>query len=49
MKIIRYQSPAGETGYAQQLADGTATKLHGDLFGGSTLHGSIVMAAPFSA
>ncbi len=34
MKIIRYQSPAGEVGYAQQHPDGTATKLRGTLFEG---------------
>ena len=32
MKIIRYQSPDSTTGYAQQHADGTATKLRGTLF-----------------
>ncbi len=31
MKIIRYQSPAGTIGFAQQHADGTATKLRGAL------------------
>ncbi|MEP6670585.1 MAG: fumarylacetoacetate hydrolase family protein [Chthoniobacter sp.] len=31
MKIIRYQSPHGEIGYAQEHADGTATKLRGTL------------------
>jgi 2-keto-4-pentenoate hydratase/2-oxohepta-3-ene-1,7-dioic acid hydratase in catechol pathway len=31
MKIIRYQSPDGTIGYAQQHDDGTATKLHGTL------------------
>ena len=31
MKIIRYQSPTGEIGYAQEHADGTATKLRGAL------------------
>ena len=36
MKIIRYQSPTGETGYAQQQTDGTATKLRGELFAGFT-------------
>src|SRR6266853_2505700 len=36
MKIIRYQSATGETGYAQQLADGTATKLRGEIFTGFT-------------
>ncbi len=36
MKIIRYKSSAGETGYAQQHADGTATKLRGELFAGFT-------------
>ncbi|MGB8167088.1 MAG: fumarylacetoacetate hydrolase family protein [Chthoniobacteraceae bacterium] len=36
MKIIRYQSPTGETAYAQQQADGTATKLRGELFTGFT-------------
>ena len=32
MKIIRYQSPDGTIGLAQQHADGTATKLRGALF-----------------
>jgi len=32
VKIIRYQSPQGEIGYAQEHADGTATKLRGSLF-----------------
>ncbi len=32
MKIIRHQSPDGTVGYAQQHADGTATKLRGTLF-----------------
>ena len=32
MKIIRYQSPDGATAYAQQHADGTVTKLRGELF-----------------
>lgn len=32
MKIIRYQSPDGAIGHAQQHADGTATKLRGALF-----------------
>jgi 2-keto-4-pentenoate hydratase/2-oxohepta-3-ene-1,7-dioic acid hydratase in catechol pathway len=32
VKIIRYQSPTGEIGYAQEHADGTATKLRGQLF-----------------
>ena len=32
MKIIRYQSPTGDIGYAQEHADGTATKLRGCLF-----------------
>ena len=36
MKIIRYQSPTGEIGYAQQQADGTATRLRGELFTGFT-------------
>ncbi|MDR3406445.1 MAG: fumarylacetoacetate hydrolase family protein [Chthoniobacter sp.] len=31
MKIIRYQSPTGDIGYAQEHADGTATKLRGEL------------------
>ncbi len=31
MKIIRYQSPAGTIEFAQQHADGTATKLRGAL------------------
>ena len=34
MKIIRYQSPTGEIGYAQEHVDGTATKLRGALFDG---------------
>jgi 2-keto-4-pentenoate hydratase/2-oxohepta-3-ene-1,7-dioic acid hydratase in catechol pathway len=34
VKIIRYQSPTGEIGYAQEHADGTATKIHGCLFDG---------------
>jgi 2-keto-4-pentenoate hydratase/2-oxohepta-3-ene-1,7-dioic acid hydratase in catechol pathway len=34
MKIIRYQSASGETGFAQQLSDGTATKLRGDFASG---------------
>ncbi len=36
MKIIRYQSPAGEIGYAQLHADQSATKLSGDLLTGLT-------------
>jgi 2-keto-4-pentenoate hydratase/2-oxohepta-3-ene-1,7-dioic acid hydratase in catechol pathway len=32
MKIIRYQSPAGEVGFAQQHAGGAFTKLAGSLF-----------------
>ncbi len=32
MKIIRYQSPHGEIGLAQEHVDGTATKLRGTLF-----------------
>ncbi|MEI9897858.1 MAG: fumarylacetoacetate hydrolase family protein [Chthoniobacter sp.] len=32
MKIIRYQSPTGEIGYAQEHAGGTATKLRGSLW-----------------
>ena len=32
MKIIRYQSPTGEVGFAQQHADGAFTKLRGTLF-----------------
>ncbi len=32
MRIIRYQSPDGSTGYAQQHSDGTATRLRGGLF-----------------
>jgi 2-keto-4-pentenoate hydratase/2-oxohepta-3-ene-1,7-dioic acid hydratase in catechol pathway len=36
MKIIRYRSPAGEVAFAQQHSDGTATRLHGDLFAGLT-------------
>ena len=34
MKIIRYQSPAGEIGYAEQHSNGSATKLRGTLFKG---------------
>src|SRR5271163_4909691 len=32
MKIIRYQNPPGEAGYAAQQSDGTAFKLAGDIF-----------------
>ncbi len=32
MKILRYQSPDGVTGYAQRHPDGSATKLRGALF-----------------
>src|SRR3984957_7986656 len=32
MKIIRFQNPQGETGYAAQQPDGTALKLTGDIF-----------------
>jgi 2-keto-4-pentenoate hydratase/2-oxohepta-3-ene-1,7-dioic acid hydratase in catechol pathway len=32
MKIIRYQDPQGETGYAAQQADGSALKLAGNIF-----------------
>jgi 2-keto-4-pentenoate hydratase/2-oxohepta-3-ene-1,7-dioic acid hydratase in catechol pathway len=34
VKIIRYQSLTGEIGYAQEQADGSATKLRGTLFDG---------------
>jgi 2-keto-4-pentenoate hydratase/2-oxohepta-3-ene-1,7-dioic acid hydratase in catechol pathway len=34
MKIIRYQSPTGEVGFAQQQTDGAFTKLRGTLFDG---------------
>ena len=34
MKIYRYQSPAGEIGYAQQHPNGSTTKLRGTLFKG---------------
>lgn len=33
MRIIRYTCTTGETGYAQRHADGTATKIQGDIFG----------------
>jgi 2-keto-4-pentenoate hydratase/2-oxohepta-3-ene-1,7-dioic acid hydratase in catechol pathway len=37
VRIIRYQSPTGEIGYAQEHLDGTATKLRGgNLFDGLT-------------
>jgi len=36
MKILRYQNAAGEIGFAQQAAAGTATKLRGELFTGLT-------------
>jgi 2-keto-4-pentenoate hydratase/2-oxohepta-3-ene-1,7-dioic acid hydratase in catechol pathway len=36
VKIIRYQSPTGEIGCAQQHADGSTTKLRGALFDGLT-------------
>ena len=34
MKIIRYQSPTGEIGYAQEHSDGMVTKLRGVLLDG---------------
>src|SRR6202012_4116247 len=37
VRIIRYQSPTGEIGYAQEHFDGTATKLRGCLFEGEGL------------
>ncbi len=39
MKILRYLNPAGEIGYAQQHADGSAEKLSGALFHGFTATG----------
>ena len=45
MKIIRYQSPTGEIGYAQEHVDGTATKLHGSLFDGLTPTGETAPVA----
>jgi len=36
MKITRYQSSTGEIHYAQEHADGTATRLRGSLFEGLT-------------
>jgi len=43
MKIIRYKTPGGEIDYAQEHADGSATKLRGTLFEGFTPTGE---AAP---
>lgn len=39
MKIIRYESPTGETGYAAFHPDGTATKLKGSIFESPELTG----------
>jgi 2-keto-4-pentenoate hydratase/2-oxohepta-3-ene-1,7-dioic acid hydratase in catechol pathway len=39
VKILRYLNPAGEIGYAQQHADGSAEKLSGALFHGFTATG----------
>ena len=36
MKIIRYETAAGEQGYGQQHAAGAVTRLSGDLFGSLT-------------
>jgi len=33
MKIVRYQTHAGETGYAAERADGTRWQIQGDIFG----------------
>jgi 2-keto-4-pentenoate hydratase/2-oxohepta-3-ene-1,7-dioic acid hydratase in catechol pathway len=33
MKIIRYQTANGETGYGRQHVDGSITRIEGDLFG----------------
>jgi 2-keto-4-pentenoate hydratase/2-oxohepta-3-ene-1,7-dioic acid hydratase in catechol pathway len=49
MKIIRYQSSTGETGYAQQLADGTATKVRGTLETGFTATNEKVTVAKLLA
>jgi 2-keto-4-pentenoate hydratase/2-oxohepta-3-ene-1,7-dioic acid hydratase in catechol pathway len=45
MKIIRYQSPTGEIEYAQEHADGSATKLRGTLFDGLTPTGEVAPIA----
>jgi len=45
MKIIRYIDAAGQTGYGRQHADGTATRLSGDLFSTLTDTGEPVTVA----
>jgi 2-keto-4-pentenoate hydratase/2-oxohepta-3-ene-1,7-dioic acid hydratase in catechol pathway len=45
VRIIRYQSPTGEIGYAQEHVDGTATKLRGSLFDGLTPTGETAPVA----
>jgi 2-keto-4-pentenoate hydratase/2-oxohepta-3-ene-1,7-dioic acid hydratase in catechol pathway len=45
MKIIRYQSPTGEIGYAQEHVDGSITKLRGELFEGLTPTGETAPVA----
>lgn len=42
MKIVRYQTATGHTGYGQQHADGHVTRLDGDLFGTLTDSGESV-------
>jgi 2-keto-4-pentenoate hydratase/2-oxohepta-3-ene-1,7-dioic acid hydratase in catechol pathway len=46
VRIIRYQSPTGDIGYAQEHLDGTATKLRGcNLFDGLTPTGDTAPVA----
>lgn len=49
MKIIRYQTTAGEQGYGRQLADGKVTRLAGDLFGKLTDTGENVQVSKLLA
>lgn len=49
MKIIRYQTSAGETGHGRQQANGTVTRLAGDLFGELTDTGEVVQVAKLLA
>ena len=49
MKIVRYQTAAGEQGHGQQHADGKVTRLTGDLFGKLTDTGETVQVAKLLA
>ena len=49
MKIIRYKSPTGEAGYAQQHSDGARTKLRGTLLDGLEPTGETAVVAKLLA